>query len=65
METKPDDLMKMASFAITSLEGSQASAAEKAAALKVAAFAIEQASTAQHVAIAMANLLKTIDGRQK
>lgn len=56
-ETNPLDTMRLAAKAIEALEATEASPGEKAAALKVAAFAIEQAQSAQQLAVVMANIV--------
>ena len=61
-ETNPIDTLILAAEALKALAGSQASPGEKAAALKVAAFAIEQAAVAQNLAVVMAN---TVDKSKK
>lgn len=56
-ETNPIDTLVLAVKVLEALATSQASPGEKAAALKVAAFAIEQAAVAQNLAVVMANIV--------
>lgn len=56
-ETNPMDTLTLAGKALAVMAESQASAGEKVAALKTAAFAIEQAATAQSLAVVMANII--------
>lgn len=56
-ETNPLDVLTLAMQVIKSMDESQASPGEKAAALKTAAFAIEQAASAQQLAVVMSNLI--------
>lgn len=57
-ETNPIDLMNLAGKAINSMADIQVSPGEKIAALRIAAFALEQAASAQNMAVMMANILQ-------
>lgn len=61
-ESDPVGVLALASKAIAALSDTAASAGEKAAALRTAAFAVEQAATAQALAQVIAN---TIDKSAK
>lgn len=57
-ETSPGDVLRMATNVVNLLDETQASAGEKIAALRTAAFAIEQAASAQQLAVMMANYIE-------
>ncbi len=56
-ETNPSTIMALAAKCIAALEESEASPGEKIAALKSAAFVVEQAMTAQNLATVLANIM--------
>lgn len=56
-ETNPTEIMTLSVTCLQALEHSQASPGEKVAALRTAAFAIEQAVQAQQMAVLVANLI--------
>lgn len=57
-ETNPSDTLNLAGLVLKFLADNQASAGEKCAALRTAAFAIEQAANAQQMALVMSNILR-------
>lgn len=57
-ETSPVQVLQLASRLVHSLEDTQASAGEKLAALRTAAYAIEQAASVQQLAVMMANYIE-------
>lgn len=61
-ESDPVAVLNLSSLALRALAETQASPGEKAAALRTAAFAVEQAATAQALAQVIAN---TIDKSAK
>lgn len=61
-ESDPVAVLNLSSLALRALSETQASPGEKAAALRTAAFAVEQAATAQALAQVIAN---TIDKSAK
>lgn len=63
-ETNPLDVVTLAAKAIQALEDSQASPGDKAAALKTAAYAIEQAALSQQLAVHMSDLLNQQKGKK-